>query len=61
MSYGCLVTVNTMLLVLTVPWVRLQCVLVLFPDHTHLLSNVFVFFKFTLQMLNTVYDKDSFV
>ena len=24
------------------PWVGLQCVIVLFPDHTHLLVGVFV-------------------
>ena len=29
-----LVTVNVPLLFLTVPWVGLQCVIVVFPDHT---------------------------
>ena len=37
MSYGCLVTVNAMWLFLTVPWVGMQCVIVVFPNHTHLL------------------------
>ena len=32
--YGCLVTVNVMCLFLTVPWVGLRCVIVVFPDHT---------------------------
>ena len=37
LSYRCLVTVNVLWLFLTVPWVRLQCVIVVFSDHTHLL------------------------
>ena len=37
LSYGCLVTVNVMWLFLMVSWVGLQCVIVVFPDHTHLL------------------------
>ena len=40
-SFGCLVTVNVnvLWLFLTVPLVGLQCVIVVFPDHTvtHLL------------------------
>ena len=37
LSYGCLVTVNVLWLFLSVPWVGLQCVIVVFPDHTHFL------------------------
>ena len=37
MSNGCLGTVNVLWLFLTVPWAGLQCVSVVFPDHTHLL------------------------
>ena len=37
LSYGCLVTVNVLWLFLWVPWVGLQCVFMVFPDHTHLL------------------------
>ena len=33
---SCLVNVSVLWLFLTVPWVGLQCVLVVFPDHTHL-------------------------
>ena len=33
----CIVTINVMWLFPTVPWVGLQCVIVVFPDHTHLL------------------------
>ena len=36
LSYGCLVTVSALWLFLTVPWVVLRCVIVVFPDHTHL-------------------------
>ena len=36
LSFGCLVTVNVLWLLLTVPWVCLQCVIVVFPDHAHL-------------------------
>ena len=34
--YGYLVAVNVLWLFLTVPWVNLQCVIVVFPDYTHL-------------------------
>ena len=37
LSFGCLVTVNILWLFLTVPWVGLECVIVVFSDHTHLL------------------------
>ena len=37
LSYRCLVTVYVLWLFLTVPWVGLQCVIMVFPDHTHLL------------------------
>ena len=35
LSYGCLVTVYVLWLFLTVPCVGLQCLIVVFPDHTH--------------------------
>ena len=37
LSYRCIVTVNVLWIFLTVPWVGLQGVIVVFPDHTHLL------------------------
>ena len=37
LSYGCLVTVNFVWLFLVVSWVGLRCVVVVFPDHIHLL------------------------
>ena len=33
----CIVTTSVMWLFLLVPWVGLQCVIEVFPDHTHLL------------------------
>ena len=37
LSYICIVTINVLRLFLMVPWVGLQHVIVVFPDHTHLL------------------------
>ena len=37
LSYRCIVSINVLWLFLTVPWVGLQCVIVVFPDHAHLL------------------------
>ena len=38
LSYRYIVTVNVLWLFLMLPWVGLQCVSVVFPDHTHLLN-----------------------
>ena len=38
--YECSVTVYVLWLFLTVPWVDLQYVIVVFSDHTHLLFNL---------------------
>ena len=35
--YRCIVALHSLWLFLTVPWVGLQYVIVVFPDHTHLL------------------------
>ena len=35
LSFGCLVTVNVLQLFLTAPWVGLQLVILVFPDHAH--------------------------
>ena len=37
LSYICIVTVNVQWRFITVPWFGLQCVSVVFPDHTPLL------------------------
>ena len=37
LSYRYIVTINVLWLFLAVQWVDLQCVIVVFPDHTHLL------------------------
>ena len=39
-SFGCLIIVNVLWLVLTVPWVGLQFVIVVFPDHILLFYSV---------------------
>ena len=37
LSYISIVAINVLWLFLAVPWVGLQCVIVVFPDHIHLL------------------------
>ena len=37
LSYICFVTMGFLWLFIMVPWVCLQCVIVVFPDHSHLL------------------------
>ena len=37
LSYRCIVSINFLWLFLTVPWVGLQYLIVVFPDHTYLL------------------------
>ena len=39
LPYRCIVTIDVVWLFLTVPWVGLQFVIVVFPDHTHFLYN----------------------
>ena len=40
LSYRCIVTINHLWLFHTVPWVGLQYVIAVFPDHTHLLFGI---------------------
>ena len=40
LPYRCIVTINVLWLILVVPWVGLQCVIVVFPDQTHLLFSI---------------------
>ena len=40
LCYYCIVTINVLRLFLVVPWVGLLYVLVVFPDHSHLLSDM---------------------
>ena len=42
LSYRCTVTINVLRLFLTVLWVGLQCVIVVFPDHTHFLTQIWI-------------------
>ena len=41
----CIVTINVLWLFHMVPWVGLQFVIVVFPDHTHLLTKRFFLFS----------------
>ena len=42
LSYRCIVTINVLWLFLTVPWVGLQYVILVFPDHFHLLLDTII-------------------
>ena len=42
LSYRCIVTINVLWLFLLVSWAGLQCVIVVFPDHTHFSDSVFM-------------------
>ena len=35
LSHICIVTINVLWLFLAAPWVSMQCVIVVFPDHSH--------------------------
>ena len=41
LSYKCTVIINDLWLFRMMPWVGLQCVIVVLPDHTHLLFVLF--------------------
>ena len=43
-------------LFLAVPWVCLQFVIVVFPDHTHLLFLVTIYYKLIVLLEKNVYD-----
>ena len=47
LSFGYHVTVNVLWLYLTVPWAGLQCLIVVFPYHTHLLLGLYMGFRDT--------------
>ena len=38
LSYNCIVTINVLWCFLAVPRVGMQCLIVVFPDHTHFLE-----------------------
>ena len=50
LSYRCIVTINVQWFFLTVPWDGLQCVIVVFPDQTHLHLNEQVLKEFLLSV-----------
>ena len=41
LSYICIDTINDLWLFLMVPWVGLQCVIVVYPDHSQFISDLF--------------------
>ena len=51
LSFRCLVTVNVLWLFLTVLWVGLQCVIVVFPDHNPLLFGNYQ--KFAIRLMSS--------
>ena len=57
LSYRCIVTINILWLFLTVPWVGLQCVNEVFPDHTLLR---FACISIAVQESNVCYEHSSF-
>ena len=63
LSYRCVVTINVLRLFLTVPWAGLQCVIVVFPDHTHLLfynvCNYYLIGRFMIMWLFISIDTKS--
>ena len=62
LSCRCFVTMEVMWLFVAVPWVDLQCVVVLFPDHTHLLyeTHETVIFYILLIVGNEWYSSSCF-
>ena len=55
LSYKCTGTNNVLWFFLTVPWVGLQYVITVFPDHTQLLSMSSLFFQnITLQISKSI-------
>ena len=54
-------TVNVLKLFLTLSWVGLQCVIVSFPFHTHLLFRYFFYKKHVCWVLNTSHNYKSLI
>ena len=66
LSYGCLVTVNVLWFFLMVPWVGLWCVILVFPDHSHLLLYnpedwLLLFFLFGLHLVSNQLTRLIFI
>ena len=62
LCYRCLATVIVQWLLLMVPWVGLQCVIVVFPGHTHLpfylskgVAKICVPLFFVLDIIDVIY------
>ena len=50
LSYRCIVTINVLWLFLMALWVGLQYVIVVFPDHTHLLFGISMIISYIFQI-----------
>ena len=48
LTYRCIFTTKILWLFLAEPWVGIQCVIVVFPDHTHLLFENQILVNFLL-------------
>ena len=66
LTYRCIVTINGLWLFLAVPWVGLQSVIVVFPEHTHFLrvltnNLIFLFLNKNICCGNSKEPSQSFV
>ena len=55
LAFRCIVTISDLWLFFMVPWVGLLCVIVVFPDHTHLLFTSYGFLLIFLALVNDIY------
>ena len=53
LSYMCIVTINVLWLLLTVPWVGLQRLIVVVPGHTHLHFGLKLCFRIKCRIYNS--------
>ena len=53
LSHSCIVTINVLWLFLMLPWVGMQCMIVVFPDHTYILFKLSPIFKDRLSNVKT--------
>ena len=56
LTHRCIVNINVLWLFLTVLWVGLQCVVVVFPDHTHLLLEHYCAYRISVNTAFFVFN-----
>ena len=54
LSYICIVTINVLWLFLTVPWVGMRCVIVVFPSNTNLPFATIIKLGLVLKLLSAI-------